>query len=98
MIICHCNVLTEQVISQAIDALLETDPYRLITPGLVYKQLGKSGKCCGCFPQVIGLIVSKLELFQTRDPDGLGRRISGVPVLDGRFESIQPVALPNRSG
>lgn len=68
MIICHCNVLTEAAINQTIDDLINDDPYQLITPGVVYRQLGKRGKCCGCFPRVVGLIVSRLEEFQTRKP------------------------------
>lgn len=68
MIICHCNVLTEVAITETIDDLIDEDPYRLITPGVVYRQLGKRGKCCGCFPRVVGLIVSRLEEFQTREP------------------------------
>ena len=69
MIVCHCNVLTSQAILAAIDTLLEEDPYRLITPGLVYRHLGKRGKCGGCLPQTIGLILRRLEEFQTRNPD-----------------------------
>lgn len=68
MIVCHCNVLTEAAITGAIDGLIDEDHYQLITPGVVYRQLGKRGKCCGCFPQVVGLIVHRLEEFQTSKP------------------------------
>jgi bacterioferritin-associated ferredoxin len=68
MIVCHCNVLTESAITEAIDSLIDEDPYKLITPGVVYRQLGKRGKCCGCFPRVVGLIVRRLEEFQTSKP------------------------------
>jgi bacterioferritin-associated ferredoxin len=68
MIVCHCNVLTKATISEAIEDLIDEDPYQLITPGLVYRQLGKRGKCCGCFPQVVDLIVQRLEEFQTSNP------------------------------
>lgn len=68
MIICHCNVLTKDAILEAIGELIDEDRYRLITPGTVYRRLGKRGKCCGCFPQVVGLIVSSLEEFQTSNP------------------------------
>lgn len=68
MIVCHCNVLTQASITEAIDSLIDEDPYKLITPGVVYRQLGKRGKCCGCFPQVVDLIVRRLEEFQTSQP------------------------------
>lgn len=68
MIVCHCNVLTKDMISEAINDLVDDDPYRLITPGVVYRELGKRGKCCGCFPQVVQLIVQRLEELQTIYP------------------------------
>ena len=74
MIVCHCNVLTRATINEAITSLLERDPYQLITPGRVYGELGRRGKCGGCFPQVVGLIVERLEEFQTTHPDLLVER------------------------
>lgn len=68
MIVCHCNVLTRNEINEAIEGLIADDAYRLITPGVVYRELGKRGKCCGCFPQVVSLIVQRLEEFQSSDP------------------------------
>ena len=35
MIVCHCNVLTKSVILEAIEELLDDDPYRLITPAIL---------------------------------------------------------------
>ncbi|MFK7791956.1 MAG: bacterioferritin-associated ferredoxin [Devosiaceae bacterium] len=75
MIVCHCNVLTKEMINEAIESLIDDDPYRLITPGVVYRELGKRGKCCGCFPQVVSLIVARLEEFQTSNPAYVLERI-----------------------
>ena len=88
MIVCHCNVLTKAVITDAIEALVAEDPYRLITPGLVYRQLGKRGKCCGCFPQVVGLIVKRLEEFQTGHP---GLVVTKRPLRPGAPGGLVPV-------
>ncbi|MBV6658692.1 MAG: (2Fe-2S)-binding protein [Devosiaceae bacterium] len=94
MIVCHCNVITKAVIAEAIEELVADDPYRLITPGLVYRQLGKRGKCCGCFPQVVALIVDRLEQFQTSNPGYTVQRTSIAPGLQadlarpGAFEGI----------
>lgn len=88
MIVCHCNVLTKQAITQAIEELVSADRFRLITPGLVYKQLGKRGKCCGCFPQVVGLIVARLEEFQTSNP---GYVLERKDIIPGAKPGLAPV-------
>ena len=91
MIVCHCNVLTKSVILEAIEELLDDDPYRLITPGVVYRHLGKRGKCCGCFPQVVGLIVSSLEEFQTSNPAFvLDRSLVGAAAASLHSSAIRP--------
>lgn len=56
MIVCHCNVITDRDIRSAVRTLLDADPHRLLTPGLVYRTLGRKGKCCGCFPNAIAVI------------------------------------------
>lgn len=90
MIVCHCNVLTKATISEAIEDLIDEDPYQLITPGLVYRQLGKRGKCCGCFPQVVGLIVQRLEEFQTSNPRYvLERSLAGAATASLRATGVR---------
>lgn len=91
MIICHCNVLTEATINETIDGLIGDDPYQLITPGGVYRQLGKTGKCCGCFPRVVGLIVARLEEFQTRKPHlNISASLAGAAASAIHNGGIQP--------
>lgn len=91
MIVCHCNVLTKAMINDAIEGLIDDDPYQLITPGVVYRELGKRGKCCGCFPQVVSLIVQRLEEFQTRHPSiSLERSLAGVTAASLHTVSIRP--------
>lgn len=67
MIVCHCNVITDREIEAVIEDLLAEKPYRLLTPGLLYKALGKSGRCCGCFPNVSALIARANERVAARD-------------------------------
>ena len=88
MIVCHCNVLSKAVITDAIEELVAADPYRLITPGLVYRTLGKRGKCCGCFPQVVGLIVKRLEEFQTSHP---GHVVTRRPIHAGARSGLNAI-------
>lgn len=68
MILCHCNVITRSEIEAIIDELMEKDRYRVITPGLVYHLLGKRGKCCGCFPQVVDVIGSRMDQNRAKMP------------------------------
>jgi hypothetical protein len=57
MIVCSCNIITRRDIECVIERLLGDDPYAVLTPNLIYHQLGKRGRCCGCFPQVSQILV-----------------------------------------
>jgi bacterioferritin-associated ferredoxin len=57
MIVCSCNYIAEKDIVAVIDEMLADDPWQLIVPGKVYGAMAKRGKCCGCFPNVVDIIV-----------------------------------------
>ena len=63
MIVCSCNIISDREIRKAINELLVEDPWRLIVPLQVYHAMKKRGKCCGCFPQLVDLIVETTEAF-----------------------------------
>jgi bacterioferritin-associated ferredoxin len=48
MIVCSCARITDRDIHQAIAWMRAADPDALITPGKVYRALGKSPECGGC--------------------------------------------------
>lgn len=50
MIVCHCQNITNTDIDAAIDWMRAADAAALITPGKVYRALGKSADCGGCMP------------------------------------------------
>ncbi|MDU8941955.1 (2Fe-2S)-binding protein [Ovoidimarina sediminis] len=50
MIVCHCTNISDTDIHAAIDWMRAADPDTLITPGKVYRALGKSADCGGCMP------------------------------------------------
>lgn len=64
MIVCSCNVITDREIAQAVSALRTHDPYVVITPGLVFRQLGKRPQCGSC----LGL-VSRIMLIAGGEVD-----------------------------
>lgn len=53
MIVCHCMNITDRDIHAAIDWMRASDPETLITPGKVYRALGKKADCGGCLPHFV---------------------------------------------
>ena len=48
MIICSCCRVTDSDIRDAIAWMRASDPYALITPGKIFRTLGKAADCGGC--------------------------------------------------
>ena len=63
MIICSCNLIMEDEVRAVITDLLTKDPWQLIVPSQVYHEMGKRGKCCGCFPGLVDIIVETSQKF-----------------------------------
>ncbi|GAB4353741.1 MAG: (2Fe-2S)-binding protein [Oricola sp.] len=63
MIVCSCNVIMKREIEEVVIGLLARDAWRLITPGTVYHAMKRRGRCCGCFPNVIAIIVETTERY-----------------------------------
>ena len=63
MIVCSCNVIMKKEIEEVIVNLLDKDAWQLVTPGVVYHAMKQRGRCCGCFPNVISIIVETTERY-----------------------------------
>ena len=50
MIICHCESITDHDIRAAVDWMRASDVDTVITPGKIYRALGKRADCGGCLP------------------------------------------------
>ncbi len=50
MIVCHCNAISDQDIRAAVTWMRAADGDTIITPGKVYRALGKAADCGGCMP------------------------------------------------
>ncbi|MEN0000186.1 MAG: (2Fe-2S)-binding protein [Pseudomonadota bacterium] len=61
MIVCSCNVVTKQEIADVVRDFLREDEWQLITIGMVYHAMAVRGKCCGCFPNAIDIIIDVSE-------------------------------------
>ncbi len=56
MLVCQCNVITDREIRRVIRDFLQEDPWAIIVPAKVYRELDKRCKCSGCVPNVVDLI------------------------------------------
>lgn len=73
MIICHCNQITDTEIRAAIGWMRAADPDTIITPGKIYRALGKRADCGGCM---------KLFVTEMRASDGIAvDRSNPVPAV-----------------
>jgi bacterioferritin-associated ferredoxin len=61
VIVCHCNCIDHTSIEDATSRLLAEDPWRLVTPGSVYRALGKRPRCGGCLPLATTLIYAHIQ-------------------------------------
>ncbi|GAA4220342.1 bacterioferritin-associated ferredoxin [Sagittula marina] len=50
MMVCHCNAITDRDIHAAMHWMRAADPDTIITPGKIYRALGKKADCGGCLP------------------------------------------------
>ncbi|QPM90204.1 (2Fe-2S)-binding protein [Pseudooceanicola algae] len=50
MMICHCMSISDRDIRSAVDWMRASDPDTIITPGKIYRALGKKTECGGCLP------------------------------------------------
>ncbi|MFL4469062.1 bacterioferritin-associated ferredoxin [Tateyamaria armeniaca] len=67
MIICHCQTISDYDIHAAIDWMRAADPDTLITPGKVYRALGKAAECGGCVPLFLETMRANPNLPITQD-------------------------------
>lgn len=53
MIICHCQNISDHEVHAAIDWMRASDDKTIITPGKLYRALGKAADCGGCMPLLL---------------------------------------------
>jgi bacterioferritin-associated ferredoxin len=50
VIVCHCNAISDHDIRAAVTWMRAADADTIITPGKIYRALGKAADCGGCLP------------------------------------------------
>jgi len=63
MLVCQCNVITDQEIRDTVLGFLRDDPWAIIVPARVYRELGKRRKCSGCVPNVVDIIMQVTQNY-----------------------------------
>lgn len=63
MLVCQCNVITDREIKAVILDFLHEDPWAIIVPAKVYRELEKRCKCSGCVPNVVDIITKVTEEY-----------------------------------
>lgn len=82
MLVCQCNVISEREIVQIVRDLLAQDPWQIIVPAKIYRELEKRCKCAGCVPNVIDLITSTTAEYH--------REIAGLPAAGNAPQVVVP--------
>ena len=93
MLVCSCNVITRAEIEAVITDLLDEDCWRLIVPVQVYHAMSKRGKCCGCFPNVVGLIVEVTEAYHRRQETCEAEIISFIEKLKEKHHQCETARM-----
>lgn len=78
MITCHCNFITDKEIEDVVLDFLGEDPWQLVVPNKVYHEMGKRGRCCGCFPSVIDVIIRTTVEFHHQMDGGAADELETV--------------------
>lgn len=63
MIVCHCTGITDREIRAAVEWMRAADPATIITPGKVYRALGRKAECGSCLPVFIDTM-SRCDSFR----------------------------------
>lgn len=88
MLVCQCNVITDREIREVILGFLREDPWAIIVPAKVYRELEKRCKCSGCVPNVVDIITKVTEEYHLQIAE-----LPAEPVPDPR-----PVSRRKRIG
>ncbi len=74
MIVCHCQNIADHDIHAAIDWMRAADSRVLITPGKIYRALGKAADCGGCMPLFLATMRANSNLEVPMELRGLKPR------------------------
>lgn len=56
MMVCHCQSISDHDIRAAVSWMRAADADTIITPGKIYRALGKRADCGGCMPLLLSTL------------------------------------------
>lgn len=65
-------MITSQAIEQIVLQLLAQDPWQLVVPAKVYRELDRRARCSGCVPNVVDIIVRVTENYHLQQASSAG--------------------------
>lgn len=74
MMICSCSRVSDRDIREAIAWMRASDPYALITPGKIFRALGKAAECGGCIRLFVETMRKDENLAVPAELRGLRKR------------------------
>lgn len=89
MIICHCQNISDHDINAAIDWMRASDDKTIITPGKVYRALGKAADCGGCMPLFLCTMRGNGNLEVPQDPPMHLRNLKPAATQENHYERRQ---------
>ncbi|WDR04319.1 (2Fe-2S)-binding protein [Devosia algicola] len=66
MLVCQCNMISAAEIEDVVLSLLRQDPWQLVVPAKVYRELERRARCSGCVPNVVDIIVRVTENYHRK--------------------------------
>jgi len=93
MLVCSCNIITREEIVSVIRDMLFADEWQLIVPVQVYHEMGKRGRCCSCFPNLVALIVETTEAFHREMESDETTVISFINRLKEKHEQCETARM-----
>lgn len=96
MLVCSCNLITREEIVSVIRDLLRKDAWQLIVPLQVYHEMGKRGRCCGCFPHLVDLIVKTSEQFHREMETEETKVVMFISKLKQKHEQCETARMISR--
>lgn len=87
MIICHCTTISDHDIHAAIDWMRAADPQTIITPGKIYRALGKKADCGGCMTLFLDTMRANAKVSVPAQLQNLRKAITAESDHEGRRQS-----------
>lgn len=85
MLVCQCNLITTKDIEDIVVSILDDDPWQLVVPARIYRELGKRGQCCGCVPNLVDIIQKVTETYHLK----LAGNAANIVDVRNRLKSLR---------